>query len=65
MMDAALKSTYCHEMGTPIGQLLLVGSEARLEAIHFQSGPQPTAVRPEWIPGEGPFRSVILQLRPN
>jgi len=62
-MDAALKSTYCHEMGTPIGQLLLVGSEARLEAIHFQSGPQPTAVRPEWIPGERPFRSVIRQLQ--
>lgn len=57
-----LKTTYYCDMGTPIGPLLLVGGEATLAAICFQSGPHPTTVRPAWIPSERPFQVVVRQL---
>jgi methylated-DNA-[protein]-cysteine S-methyltransferase len=63
MVVMTLKTTYYFEMGTPIGPLLLVGSQARLQAIHFQSGPHPTTVRAEWIASERPFKSLVRQLR--
>jgi len=63
MVVMTLKTTYYFEMGTPIGPLLLVGSQARLQAIHFQSGPHPTTVRAEWTASERPFRSLVRQLK--
>jgi methylated-DNA-[protein]-cysteine S-methyltransferase len=63
MMVMTPKTTYYFEMATPIGPLLLVGSQARLQAIHFQSGPHPTTVRAEWTASERPFKSLVRQLK--
>jgi methylated-DNA-[protein]-cysteine S-methyltransferase len=58
-----LKTTYYCDMGTPIGPLLLVGGEATLAAIYFQSGPHPRKVQSEWVRSESPFQIVVRQLK--
>jgi|HubBroStandDraft_1064217.scaffolds.fasta_scaffold360317_1 methylated-DNA-[protein]-cysteine S-methyltransferase len=57
------KTTYYCQMDTPIGTLLLAGSEERLAAIYFQSGPHPMTVRAEWIPSRRPLQPVVRQLK--
>ena len=51
------------ELETPIGGLLLVGDEAGLRRIHFQSGRHPMRPDPVWRQDPAPFRALAGQLR--
>ena len=55
-------ATSYHEIDSPIGTLLLVGSAAGIAAIHFQSGRRPTPIDPAWRRSGAPFRSAVSQL---
>lgn len=54
--------TFWHEIDTPIGALLLAGSEQALTQVGFQAGPRPLRTRPEWLRSAQPFGAVIAQL---
>ena len=53
---------YFFEIESPIGKLLLVGTDAALTHIGFQSGPRPMSVDPRWKESEAPFADIRLQL---
>jgi methylated-DNA-[protein]-cysteine S-methyltransferase len=55
-------TTSYHEIDSPVGTLLLVGSAAGIAAIHFQSGRRRTPIDPEWRRSATPFRTVVSQL---
>ena len=54
--------TYWHEIDSPVGPLMLVGTARALAGIHFQAGPQ--ALRPGkgWQPAADAFVQVQAQL---
>lgn len=49
-------------IGSPVGELLLVGDERALRGLYMQEGRTGAAVRPEWTSAEAPFRAVHEQL---
>ena len=53
---------YWHEIDSPVGPLLLIGTAQALMRVHFQAGPQ--ALRPalEWQPATAPFVQARTQL---
>jgi len=53
---------YCMEIDSPIGQLLLVGTELELTHIGFQDGPRPMTRESEWIEDATPFAAVRQEL---
>lgn len=53
---------YCAEIDSPIGRLLLVGTEKELTHIGFQDGPKPMTREPEWIEDAAPFAKVCEEL---
>jgi methylated-DNA-[protein]-cysteine S-methyltransferase len=53
---------YWHEIDTPVGALLLVGTECALARVHFQAGPQPLRPAPEWQHAATPFAQAQAQL---
>jgi methylated-DNA-[protein]-cysteine S-methyltransferase len=59
----AAQPLHWHEIDTPIGPLLLVGTEGALARVHFQAGPRPLRPRPDWIRNAQPFAAVQAQLR--
>ena len=61
-LKAAAPTTYWHELGTPIGPLLLAGSSLGLSCIGFQSGPRAMRPQPHWIPDAEPFAVAAAQL---
>lgn len=57
-----MRTTYWHEIATPIGALLLASDGERLTLIHFQAGPRPCAPAAGWIADAAPFRTAVRQL---
>jgi methylated-DNA-[protein]-cysteine S-methyltransferase len=53
---------YWTEIDSPIGKLLLVGTDSKLTHLGFQSGPKPMTIDPKWIENVEPFAEVIRQL---
>ena len=58
-MDVALLHT---TIGTPIGELLLVGDEGALHGLYMQDGPRPKHLEHGWVRAEEPFGAVREQL---
>ena len=55
-------TTYYTFMPSPVGDLLLAGTEHALELISFTVGHKARGARPEWIRSERPFRTARKQL---
>jgi methylated-DNA-[protein]-cysteine S-methyltransferase len=58
IVDTLLYTT----IGSPVGELLLVGDERALRGLYMQEGRTGAAVRPEWTRAEASFRAVREQL---
>lgn len=54
---------YWHEIGTPIGPVLLAGDGVQLTHIHFQSGSHPLRPPSHWCAAADPFGPAIEQLQ--
>ncbi|HEY3858487.1 MAG TPA: methylated-DNA--[protein]-cysteine S-methyltransferase [Gammaproteobacteria bacterium] len=54
---------YHHTMDSPIGKLMLIGTEDALYGVHFQSGPRPIKADKDWVESEKPFKEVMRQLK--
>jgi methylated-DNA-[protein]-cysteine S-methyltransferase len=54
--------TWCHELPTPIGPLLLACTGAGLTNVYFQSGPRPVQPQQLWRQDAQPFAEVERQL---
>lgn len=61
-MNALPRSIYWHEMTTPIGPLLLAGTDAALTNVYFQAGPRPVRPDPRWVASAAPFARTLAQL---
>lgn len=55
--------TYWHEIDSPVGALMLVGTARALARIHFQAGPHPLRPAKGWQPSADAFVQVEAQLR--
>jgi methylated-DNA-[protein]-cysteine S-methyltransferase len=53
---------YWHEIDSPVGALLLVGTEHALVRVHFQAGPQPLRPAQDWRFATAPFEQARAQL---
>jgi methylated-DNA-[protein]-cysteine S-methyltransferase len=53
---------YWHEFDSPVGPLLLVGTEQALTHVHFQAGPHPLRPAREWCREAAPFARAQGQL---
>ena len=62
MSPAGIATTYWHEIGTPIGPLLLAGNERGLACVGFQAGPRAMAPRSHWVRNAAPFAEAAAQL---
>ena len=49
-------------IGSPVGDLLLIGDEQRLRGLHMQGGRRPAAVGPDWKSAREPFATAREQL---
>jgi methylated-DNA-[protein]-cysteine S-methyltransferase len=49
-------------MPSPVGGLLLAGSETALRGLWMQDGPRPRQVDPGWVRAEAPFAAARAQL---
>ena len=54
--------TYWHEIDSPVGALMLVGTARTLARIHFQAGPHPLQPGKGWQPSAQAFVQVQAQL---
>jgi methylated-DNA-[protein]-cysteine S-methyltransferase len=54
--------TYCLEIDSLIGKLLLVSRESQLTHIGFQNGTHPMVRDPKWVEDTNPFTKVREQL---
>ena len=54
--------TYWHEIDSPVGALMLVGTARALARIHFQAGPHPLRPGNGWQPSADAFVQVQAQL---
>jgi len=55
--------TYWHEIDSPVGTLMLVGTARALARINFQAGPRPLRPAKGWQPTADAFVQVQAQLR--
>ena len=53
---------YWHEIDSPVGPLLLLGTGEALTRVHFQAGPHALRPAPEWQPAVAPFAQARSQL---
>ncbi|HEX5420506.1 MAG TPA: methylated-DNA--[protein]-cysteine S-methyltransferase [Gammaproteobacteria bacterium] len=53
---------FYHRLPSPVGELLLVGTEDALHQLHFQAGRDRGEPEADWVPSERPFREVMRQL---
>jgi methylated-DNA-[protein]-cysteine S-methyltransferase len=53
---------YWHEIDSPVGPLLLVGTAHALTRMHFQAGPHALRPAKDWTPAATPFVQVQAQL---
>ena len=53
---------YWHEIDSPIGRLLLVGTGHSLLRVHFQAGPHPLRPGKDWRAAAAPFAQAQTQL---
>ncbi|HEY6825124.1 MAG TPA: methylated-DNA--[protein]-cysteine S-methyltransferase [Steroidobacteraceae bacterium] len=53
---------YWHEIDSPIGPLLLLGSAQALLRVHFQAGPHPLRPGEDWRRAAAPFAQAQAQL---
>ncbi len=56
------REQFYFQIDSPIGKLLLVGTESELTHIGFQDGPRPMTCDPEWKEDASPFARIIEQL---
>ena len=59
-MESCLR--YWQEIDSPVGALLLVGTQHALTRVHFQAGPRRLQPRPEWQHAAEPFVQARAQL---
>ena len=57
------QTIYRWTLDSPIGELLLTGTDDALYGVYFQSGPHPTSPKKEWVEREQPFRETVRQLK--
>jgi methylated-DNA-[protein]-cysteine S-methyltransferase len=50
------------EIDSPVGPLLLAGTERALTHVHFQAGPRALKPGAAWRPAQAPFAEVTVQL---
>ncbi|HME03088.1 MAG TPA: methylated-DNA--[protein]-cysteine S-methyltransferase [Solirubrobacteraceae bacterium] len=50
-------------LGSPLGELLLLGNEEALQGLYMQDGRKPMRIAPEWQRAARPFADVATQLR--
>jgi methylated-DNA-[protein]-cysteine S-methyltransferase len=50
-------------LGSPLGELLLLGTEEALQGLYMQDGRKPMRIAPEWQRAARPFADVATQLR--
>jgi len=50
-------------MKSPVGTLLLVGTDKKLSQLSFQDGQYPVTPDPTWVRSQAPFQKAIQQLR--
>jgi methylated-DNA-[protein]-cysteine S-methyltransferase len=55
-------TTYWHEIGTPIGALLLAGNRRGLSCVGFQAGPRAMRPQSHWVQSAEPFAAATAQL---
>jgi len=53
---------YCQVIDTPIGELLLAGTDEALLQVHFHGGRDSIEPRLEWERNDKPFREAVRQL---
>jgi methylated-DNA-[protein]-cysteine S-methyltransferase len=53
---------YWHEIDSPVGPLLLIGTAQALTRVHFQAGPHPLRPAPDWRPADASFVQAQAQL---
>lgn len=61
-MNSTPTELHWHEIGSPIGALLLVGDGVALTHVYFQAGPHPRAPADTWRENAAPFAQVCEQL---
>lgn len=54
---------YYHVTDTPIGELLLAGTNEALYQVHFHGGRDSIVPRAEWERNEKPFSEAVCQLK--
>lgn len=57
-----MSAIYWHEIDSPVGRLLLAGSAAALQRVHFQAGPEPLRPPRAWRHAAAPFARVLAEL---
>jgi methylated-DNA-[protein]-cysteine S-methyltransferase len=57
-----MRLTYWHQIDSPVGELLLVGTGHALVRVHFQAGPQALRPAKEWRSAAAPFLQAEAQL---
>ncbi len=57
-----MNNTLYSFMETPLGPLMLIGRDGRLEALNFQNSTHPRSPEADWRRDEGPFREATRQL---
>jgi methylated-DNA-[protein]-cysteine S-methyltransferase len=62
-MARHMNTIYCTQIPSPVGPLLLAGSERGLREVRFVAGRRPQRADPEWKQDAAPFREAIRQLR--
>ncbi len=53
---------YYHVIESPVGKLLLAGTDGALCQVHFHGGRDSIEPRAEWEENDAPFREVVHQL---
>jgi len=58
---AAPVTIYWCEVPSPVGSLLLAGTQTHLKYVHFQCGPRALAPNPDWQAAREPFARAAAQ----
>lgn len=57
-----MERVYYSEMASPVGRLLLAGTQDALRMLSFTIGPKARGADAEWVRDEGPFQRVKEEL---
>jgi methylated-DNA-[protein]-cysteine S-methyltransferase len=60
--ESIMSVIYWHQIGSPVGPLVLAGDGTRLKQIHFHTEQPPPLPEPDWVADPRPFAQTIAQL---